>query len=204
MAWNTHHTLTTLSPSPTPMSETLTSKISASFSSPTSFRSTFLATANSMFGPGFVWLLKSNTAGAAGNEPTLSILCTYIAGSPLPGAHYRRQDVDMNTQNSDSAAALMSSSSSSIIRAGSFGASSGSLDARIGRGGSSHEVLLGVCTWQHFWLRDWGVAGKRQYLEAWWESVDWATVERNGVFDAPMLRRKGRVGLPGGLGRRFA
>ena len=103
----------------------------------------------------------------------------------------------MNTQNSDSLAALSST------RAGSFGASSGSLDARIGRGGASHEVMLGVCTWQHFWLKDWGVAGKKRYLEAWWESVDWATVERNAVFEKPALKKKGYVGWPGGLGRRF-
>lgn len=211
MAWNTHHTLTTLSPQPTPMSDTLTSKISASFSSPDSLRTTFIATANAMFGPGFVWLIKSNTAASSGGSggpysttssdpPPLSILATYIAGSPLPGAHYRRQDTDMNTQNTSSA----STSASSLLRAGSFGAQSGSLDSRIGRGGSHHEVLLGVCTWPHFWLRDWGVAGKRGYLEAWWESVDWATVEGNAVFDAPMVnKRKGYVGLPGGLGRRF-
>ena len=67
-------------------------------------------------------------------------------------------------------------------------------------GGSSHEVLLGVCTWQHFWLRDWGVGGKKDYLEAWWESIDWNVVEKNGNFDNAVLKRYGK-GLPGGDGK---
>ena len=95
----------------------------------------------------------------------LSILTTYLAGSPLPGAHYRRQEVDHNT----------------MMAAGSFGSSSllPGKDSRMAYGGADIEVLLGVNTWQHVWLMDWGVGGKKQFLEGWWEAIDWHVVEEN-------------------------
>ena len=46
-------------------------------------------------------------------------------------------------------------------------------------GGQDLEVLLGVNMWEHVWLRDYGFAGKRQFLEKWWDKVDWAVVEGN-------------------------
>lgn len=43
-------------------------------------------------------------------------------------------------------------------------------------GGQDVEVLLGVNTWEHVWLRDYGIGGKRDYLERWWDAVDWGVV----------------------------
>jgi len=48
---------------------------------------------------------------------------------------------------------------------------------RLTPGGQEVEVLLGVNTWEHVWLRDYGVGGKREYLERWWDVVDWGVVE---------------------------
>jgi len=48
---------------------------------------------------------------------------------------------------------------------------------KLGPGGQDVEVLLGVNTWEHVWLRDYGVGGKGEYLERWWETVDWGVVE---------------------------
>ena len=48
--------------------------------------------------------------------------------------------------------------------------------------------LLGVSTWEHTWLTDWGAAGKKDFLEAWWRRIDWGVVE--GIF--------GNVPKPGG------
>ena len=95
-------------------------------------------------------------------ENELSILTTYLAGSPLPGAHYRRQELDHNTQ----------------LRAGSFGGSVLS-PKKIAYGGADVDILLGVNTWQHVWLMDWGVGGKKEFLKGWWSAIDWDVVEAN-------------------------
>ena len=193
MAWNTHHVMTTLSPTPERMSSSLERRVNTSFSSAGSLKATFVATANAMFGPGFVWLIRDNNVreNNPANDPQLSILATYIAGSPLPGAHFRRQPTDMNTENP--ADTPYASGGLSAIRrtAGAFGSHSGSLDSKLGMGGAYLEVMLGVCTWPHFWMGDFGVGGKKAYLEAWWESVDWAVVERNGLFDAGRVSASG-------------
>ena len=168
MAWNNHSFFSTLTPTPTPLSPLLTTKLSTSFSSLDSFRATFLATANAMFGPGFVWLVKrTNHNTTLADTPELAILTTYIAGSPLPRAHYRRQEQDMNT----------------ALQVGAFGPRSGR-DPKIAPGGALIEPMLCVNTWQHVWLHDYGFGGKREYLERWWDCIDWDVVERNAQFDA--------------------
>lgn len=162
MAWANHQFFSTLSPTPPKMSPILTSKIHDSFSSPASLRATFIATANAMFGPGFVWLVRNKLKNPHMMENELSLLTTYLAGSPLPGAHYRKQEVDRNT----------------MMAAGSFGSTSllGRKD-KFAYGGADLDVLLGVNTWQHVWLRDWGIGGKKRFLEEWWEAIDWDVVE---------------------------
>lgn len=45
-------------------------------------------------------------------------------------------------------------------------------------GGVELEVLLGVSTWEHVWLLDHGVGGKRRYLEALWDRIDWEVVDK--------------------------
>lgn len=166
MAWANHQFFSTLSPNPPQMSSTLKSRISDSFSSPESLRDTLIATANAMFGPGFVWLVRhKNRSNAIMMENELSILTTYLAGSPLPQAHYRRQEQDYNT----------------MMGAGSFGSTSlfPGKESKIAYGGADIDILLGVNTWQHVWLMDWGVGGKKQFLEGWWNAIDWDEVESN-------------------------
>ncbi|KAL9126265.1 MAG: hypothetical protein Q9217_004658 [Psora testacea] len=206
MAWNNHHFFTTLvhlpppvpstlkqftnpypsspqSPDPQPISRLLHTRLTTAFSSIESLKKQYLATAQGMFGPGFVWLIRnpssrahsSTDPGNPANDPEFTILCTYIAGSPLPGAHPRAQPHDMNTENELS------------MRAGTIGQYSGSVDSKVAPGRIPRaEVCLGVCTWEHCWNHDFGVTGhgKRRYLEAWWESVDWGVVEKNAVLES--------------------
>ena len=173
MAYNNHKFFSRLSPNPSGMSDYLTGRISQSFSSPESLRKTFIATANGMFGPGFVWLVRRNNANMNADEPEMSILTTYIAGSPLPGAHSRRQEQDLNTAENNTA--------------GIYGSLIG-MDKKMAPGAADIEELLCVSTWQHVWLRDWGFGGKKQYLEAWWDSIDWDQVER-GFTDQNVTQR---------------
>ncbi|KAJ4380111.1 hypothetical protein N0V86_004420 [Didymella sp. IMI 355093] len=155
----------------TPPSDLLNS-IKTDFGSMDTLRETFLATASAMFGPGFVWLVQIKTNEA--NAGSLRILPTYLAGSPLSGAHYRRQSHDLNTHNAESHAELN--------KPGSFGAAHNKAPKKP-LGGTDIVPLLCVNTWEHVWLHDYGVAGKDAYLRAWWKKIDWNHVAQSGSFD---------------------
>ncbi|MCJ1253085.1 hypothetical protein MMC24_000892 [Lignoscripta atroalba] len=208
MAHNNHLFFSALTPNSSTPSAPFLKHIDSSFSSLPSLRSTFVATANAMFGPGFVWLIRKNNLQALTNEPELAILTTYIAGSPYPGAHFRAQPIDMATQNTNvyprmDVSQLALQGPNSRQYAGAMGGYSRN-DKKLAPGGQDLEVLLGVCTWEHVWLRDWGVGGKRGFLEAWWDRIDWSVVEANmGSMDNKMrtpLRRES-AGRSYGLGQ---
>ena len=177
MAFNNHFFFRGINTNPevvsTPPSD-LAVMIKRDFGSMDTLRSTFLATAEAMFGPGFVWLVQLNE-NAASNP--LRILPTYIAGSPLSGAHYRRQSHDLNTHNADSHEQLK--------QVGSFGNHKGAAKGpKKPLGGTDVVPLLCVNTWEHAWLGDYGVNGKRDYLEAWWKKIDWDTVRQNATISS--------------------
>jgi Fe-Mn family superoxide dismutase len=178
MAFNNHFFFRGINTTPDvesrPSSELL-QQINRDFSSMETLRDTFLATAEAMFGPGFVWLVQT-TGAASGADSGLRILPTYLAGSPLSGAHYRRQSHDLNTHNIDSYAA--------VNKAGSFGASAQQQDHRAKKplGGIDVVPLLCVNTWEHVWLHDYGVRGKRAFLDQWWNKIDWNFVGQNATL----------------------
>lgn len=172
MAFNNHFFFRGLNTNPnveSRMSSDLELQIKKDFSSLDTLRAEFLAIAEAMFGPGFVWLVQANDTSPG----RLRILPTYLAGSPLSGAHYRRQSEDKTTQNADSQQA--------VNNVGSFG--SAALQKPQGPkkplGGVDIVPLLCINTWEHVWLQDYGVKGKRKYLEAWWNSIDWDLVRQN-------------------------
>jgi superoxide dismutase, Fe-Mn family len=130
-----------------------------------------------MFGPGFVWLVRAN---APNSVPVLRILSTYNAGSPYPNAHFRRQGVDMNTQSvSGYANSDYAKQNTAQNTVGMMGQYSNQSKQQTAPGGIHLVPLLCVNTWEHVWLRDWGIAGKRQYLEAWWDRIDWNIVQEH-------------------------
>ncbi|KAL9006632.1 MAG: hypothetical protein Q9188_000592 [Gyalolechia gomerana] len=223
-AHNNHFFFSTLSPEPVSMPPGLLTHINSSFSSLPSLRAHFLSTGDSMFGPGYVWLIK-RTQPTLNDSMKLSILATYNAGSPYPGAHFRQQPLDMNTANTGVTSDMSAYEYARMMKgeegtypvderlkpyatglgtgnsnappavnqgtAGAFGAYSNTYQnstlfgQKKAPGGALLEVLLGVSTWEHVWLRDWGIAGKRKFLEAWWEKIDWEVVfERSGFGKA--------------------
>lgn len=108
----------------------------------------FLATASVMFGNGWVWLVVDESK-------QLRILATYNAGTPYGGA-YRRQMRDANT-----------------TRAVTDGMPNGyQLQANAG----NIIPLLNVNCWEHAWVSEYGVWGKKEYLERWFNRVDWNKV----------------------------
>jgi Fe-Mn family superoxide dismutase len=170
MAFNNHFFFRGINANPNVQSQpsqALQMQINKDFSSMDTLRETFLATAEAMFGPGFVWLVQTDDSTFG----SLRILPTYLAGSPLSGAHYRRQSHDLNTHNVDSHQALN--------KVGAFGAAANQNQGpKKPLGGVDVVPLLCVNTWEHVWLQDYGVRGKRQFLEAWWDRIDWNMVEQ--------------------------
>lgn len=163
MAWNNHFYFDSLAGSSSnqgiaPGSD-LHSSLVSTFGSIEDLRETMIEMAYTMFGPGCVWLVW-NRATEPGTQDAWRLLPTYLAGTPFPEAGYRQQAVDQNT-------------------AGSFGAHSraGKMDANRAPGSARLEPVLCVNTWQHVWLHDYGVAGKREYLQRWWDAIDWHQVQ---------------------------
>lgn len=128
-----------------------------------------------MFGPGFVWLVQNNNVLV---PQKYAILVTYQAGSPYPGAVHRRQEKDMaNTPNNLRRYQSAGSWASDEKNVG-FARSANKDGAP---GGQDLTPLMCVSTWEHAYLHDYGVDGKRKYLERWWDSIDWNKVEANRI-----------------------
>ncbi|KAI0890535.1 manganese and iron superoxide dismutase [Annulohypoxylon maeteangense] len=156
--------------------EKLKEEFTRHFSSVETLRREFLSTAVGMFGPGFVWLVK------VAQSDQLRILPTYLAGTPFTAAHWRRQGVDMNTQGPASREVVDSWMSRAQTGAGA-NVGSRFVDPNLAAPGGTDVIpLLCLNTWEHVWLRDYGVGannqgGKRQYVMNWWEVIDWDKVE---------------------------
>ncbi|KAI9751304.1 MAG: hypothetical protein M4579_006120 [Chaenotheca gracillima] len=172
MAHNNHFFFDCLSPQTTVIPSALEEQLCADFTSIETLRKEFIATASAMFGPGFVWLVKLNDLGQ------YRLLTTYLAGSPYPAAHYRQQPTDMNTQSQQSMGGL---SNKPFARQQSPQNSPGFASKRLAPGGVNLLPIVCVNTWEHVWLRDWGIGGKKWYLEQWWDRIDWDKAANRGL-----------------------
>jgi superoxide dismutase, Fe-Mn family len=185
MAHNNHFFFACLSPTETTMPADLRKDLEQSFGSIETLQREMIVTASAMFGPGFVWLVKARDSGIR----TYSVLTTYLAGSPYPGAHYRRQPVDMNTEDDNksvSAAMRLATSGDPVNTVGAFGRLSKKATAP---GGVELNPVLCINTWEHVYLPDYGVGaggsgGKKEYAEQWWKRIDWSVVAQNAEVRA--------------------
>jgi Fe-Mn family superoxide dismutase len=59
----------------------------------------------------------------------------------------------------------------------------------VAPGGIDVIPLLCVNTWEHVWLRDYGIGGKRAFLEAWWEVINWEEVANASSITRPLSYR---------------
>ena len=120
------------------MPHDLAANIPYTWSSQEAFKTEFLATANAMFGPGWIWLVVDQ-------GKHLRILCTYNAGTPHGEAH-RRQDIDMNTRQrlGTQAAGLPVIGKSTVHLSMNTWA----------------VPLMNIKVWEHAWMDDYGVAGR--------------------------------------------
>ncbi|KAK4226140.1 Manganese/iron superoxide dismutase [Podospora fimiseda] len=161
----------------------LESDLCLSFGSIETLKLELIKTASAMFGPGFVWLVKTEAPGA----PNLfKVLPTYLAGSPYPGAHWRRQDVDANTDIGSSTPEGLAAGKR-FLEDSAYGAGNASAAVnsrhKFAPGGTDLTPVLCLNTWEHVWLFDYqfGVGskgGKYEYAMNWWKKIDWDKVSQ--------------------------
>lgn len=158
----------------------------ADFQAMDHLREDFLNTAEAMFGPGFVWLVRARLPLAAGAyEHRWRILTTYLAGTPYHQAHARRQPSDMNVIQDVRAFARAGGSKMDLKsrfqvsnNVAAFGSTAGRSEAaKLAEAGGVEVIpVLCVSTWEHVWLHQFGVGGKTKFLEAFWDRINWAMV----------------------------
>ncbi|PYH98169.1 putative Fe superoxide dismutase [Aspergillus ellipticus CBS 707.79] len=176
MAHNNHFFFNCLSPTTTQIPDQFAKDIIDTCSSVESLKLDFLATASAMFGPGFVWLAKNLE-----KEGLMHIFCTYNAGSPYPAAFSRRQSVDMATHTPETPIGNQ--------YAGVMGAHSPNQKS-MAAGAVDVQPILCVNTWEHVWMMDYGIGGKAEYLERWWDRINWEVVFDN--YNAVSSAKGGR------------
>lgn len=172
MAHFNHLWWESLSDEKTPIPEGIRKDIEETFQSVENLRNEMLEHGDAMFGNGFVWLLKENSQSSARLHTPLRILCTYNAGSPYASAYRMRQSVDQATGLD-----LSSRMKSVQNTAGGMGKFS-----QAGRLGSITSTqldaypLLCLNVWQHMYIPDYGILGKRTYMSTWWDRINWNVV----------------------------
>lgn len=173
------------------MSDDLKEHLERSFGSLESLRRELVMTADAMFGPGFVWLVQQMDGPGAVARP-FKVLTTYQAGSPYPSAHWRSQGVDMNNHGGAREGGAVvkeyfDRQNVANLREpihGSAGASD--LHSRLNRippGGTNVVPVLCVNTWEHVWMWDYGVGGKADFVQNWWNIIDWGRVQALSRMD---------------------
>lgn len=190
MAFNNHFFFESLSPKPVEMPEVLKKELERSFGSIETLRKEFIATASSMFGPGFVWLMRTP-------RREYSLLCTYLAGSPFPAAHYRKQSVDKNTEDKTVAEAIRRLQREEPTN--TVGAHGPLSKTRLAPGGVDFTPVLCINTWEHVYIADYGVGtagvgGKKAFAENWWYTIDWEVVTNRASLTSSSLMQ-GALGL---------
>lgn len=152
------------------------------FSSMDTLRKEMIATANAMFGPGFVWLVKVKMDHTGLGPNTYRILPTYLAGSPYPQAHWRKQPVDTNTIGEAGGLEGTRQAQETLANQQRTYQPVHKDEKKAPGGVEQLTPLLCVNTWEHVWTYDYGfgvyegLPGKKGYLEAWWDAINWEKV----------------------------
>lgn len=128
----------------------LEKRINAQFGSMEQFKEEFLATAESLHGNGWVFLVEDE-------GKNVGVFACYNGGSPYTAG--RSQLADLNTLVSLDTKRLMSD-----------------VEATVAAGMKNYNiVLLALNVWEYAYLEDYGF-DKRAYIERWWDSIDWDVV----------------------------
>ncbi|KAF5094001.1 hypothetical protein D0Z03_002224 [Geotrichum reessii] len=126
--------------------QTLDKLVLNSFESEVSFRELFITQAESIFSGGYTWLVFHK------GVKQLFLMNTYGWGVPPIFSSRDLQSFANQTLGGSAALNTQPPTEDYVV------------------------PLLSVSVWQHAYLHDYGVLGKRKYLENVWNSIDWRVV----------------------------
>lgn len=154
-----HRRLGGLGASSSLRTESFSDKVTKSFGSHLGLKEQMINHADAIFGNGYTWLVAT--------QGGLGVVNTYNAGTPF--SHITEQE---RRGASSSTSPASSSSFSSAL-------SSASSDADVDSLLKLTDIvpLVNLNVWQHVYLPDYGVAGKRKFLENLFLTINWEKVE---------------------------
>jgi Fe-Mn family superoxide dismutase len=199
MIHNNHFFFKHLAPKPVHMPDNLRGHLESSFGSIETLRQEMVYTAASMFGPGFVWLVKTSQPGLPN---AFKVLTTYSAGSPYPAAHWRKQAADMNTAVNGTSEAGIEAGRDYLAHS-AYGAgkrqNTAAKKVEHAPGGTNVLPVLCINTWEHVWLWQYGfgvggAGGKLAFAEQWWNHINWELVQKEA--NVQRLEMSANTGAP--------
>jgi Fe-Mn family superoxide dismutase len=143
--------LRSVSENTTKPSAPLLERINKSFGSMESLRAQMLTDADTLLGNGWVFLVE-------GEDKMLYTMATFNAGTPYDLS--RSQMFDLN----------------SAVGQDTWNTLSQIEKAVYGKEKNHSIVLLALNVWEHIYVPDYSVSGRADYLEKWWDSIDWDVV----------------------------
>ncbi|CDR47538.1 CYFA0S33e00188g1_1 [Cyberlindnera fabianii] len=152
----------------------LTRAINRHFGSLVEFKTLLLNSANAINGDGFTWVLARRFRESVSEKDgplydKLYIVNTYNAGSPFD-MQRSGQITEHFKKDPENKEIIENRKSSTVL---SFFEAHQTMV-----GGYEYIPILCVDASPKAWLTDYGVYGKKAYLEQWWRSIDWETVEK--------------------------
>lgn len=165
-------------PNPPALGKALDTKLKQDFGSLIELKTLLIQSANAINGDGFTWLVardnsyfkeEKNTALKTASQ--LYIVNTYNSGSPTNFDRVGQLDDLRHKYNRKNNIEEPLSESTSAIP--DFDEVEFSRFQNI-----KYFPLLAIDASPKVWLHDYGVFGKRQYLEQAWKSIDWDIVEK--------------------------
>lgn len=146
--------------------------INDSFDSDIAFSELLVSRADAMFGNGYVWLVQAipygnaNNGGlrsignsASNNGGGLFLVNTYNSATP-----FAKQPLEPSSEDSHQNMRVNSLSAQGKV-------------ADLGKP-PTLRPLLNVHGWQHVYLTDYGISGKRKYLENLFNCIDWSILAK--------------------------
>lgn len=197
--WNMDFFLQGLSPALMAKTDKLEEAIESSFGSFAKFQYLFATYAESMVGPGYIWLMHKKASEGPGR---LSIQCTFGTGSPLfnavvpPTFHSGRPSSSPAPIPNPSTGLFASFSFTSLVSDGKNHAkphpshekpiepiinnkimpvAPQSIDTRVPTDTDKPLPVLGLNLWEHAYLLDF-TTSKKQYINQFWSAVNWNRV----------------------------
>jgi Fe-Mn family superoxide dismutase len=136
--------------------------IEGSFNDVVTLKELLVNRADAMFGNGYVWLVCTRRRGTFNPNHSLYVLNTYNYDTPFS----RDAQAESDTQDASS----------------SFGQASSQAVTNM-------VPLLNINAWQHVYLTDYGVAGKRKFLENAFNCINWDIVVNRLPSSTPIFKR---------------